>query len=137
MSGFVDFDDVEEEVKSIDESHLTENLDKDIKMVSLYKRNGKSAMFNDKTMLYYTALRKTCTDPFTLDEVNNEIAFKFSKQWDPANGQRLEDDPYGPLCFHPDSLIKYFHTNRLNGLWENEKETNGVYYQGYYDSFVG
>lgn len=134
---FVDFEDCNDNDTDKNIAQLTDNQDEDIKIISLYKRDGKSVMFDDKTMLYYTALRKTLSDPFTLEEVNDSYAFKFPHQWNPGSGERLEFDPYGPLCFHPDNLIKYFHTQRLNGLWVNETQEDGIFYQGYYDSYVG
>ena len=134
---FEEFDDMGYQSRDEQQPQFTDNKEDDIKINSLYRRENKTIMFDDKTMLYYTALRKTHCDPFTLDEVDESIAFKFNHQWNPGNGDILDNDPYGPLYFHPDSLIKYFHTNLLSGLWVNEVEEKDGLYQGYYDSHVG
>ena len=64
-------------------------------------------------------------------------AFKYEFIWDPLTGEKLEKDPYGPLYYDPDYLIKYFYTSRLNKLYAGETEDNSGYYQGYYDDGVG
>lgn len=121
---YVDFDD-------------DDNTNKIEEPQSLYVRNGKKILFDDKTMNYYKAMRYRKMDPIYLLDVDETKCFKFYHQWNPYNGERLDIDPYGPLCFHPDSLIKYFYENRLNNLWVNESQHNGVYYHGYYDDAVG
>jgi len=102
-----------------------------------YTKNGKIIIYNDKTTKYYCKLREMKMDPILQEEISDNISFKFYYQWDPYTGKRLEKDPYGPLYFHPDILIKYFYTSRLNDLWVNETEDNDEYYEGYYDAAVG
>lgn len=104
---------------------------------SLYIRDGKKVMFDDKTMNYYKTLRERHMDPILLSEIDNSISFKYPYEWNPYTGERQGKDPYGPLCFHPDTLIKYYYENRLKNIWVNETEQNGIYYQGYYDVGVG
>lgn len=120
---YVDFSEFDqEEVKEID---------------SLYERNNKKIMFDDKTMQYYLTMRFRKMDPIYLIDMDDEKCFKFYNQWNPYTGERLEIDPYGPLCFHPDSLIRYFYSNRLNGLWVCESQQDDINYEGYYDIAVG
>lgn len=90
--------------------------------------------YDDRTTIYYKTLRHTKTDPFTLDDIPDDIAFKFYHQWNSFNGSRLECDPFGPLYFHPDTLINYYYMNRLNGLWISE---NVYTNEGYYGAHVG
>lgn len=104
------------------------------KSKSLYYRDGNPIEF-DKRTEYYIAIRKSGDDVITLDDCGPN-AFKFPYQWDPVTGERLKDadgnfivDPYGPLCFDPDTLIHYYYINRLNGLW-HEPLNPGE--QGYY-----
>lgn len=104
---------------------------------SLYERDGKKIMFDEKTMLYYKTMRFRKMDPIILADVDDDKCFKFYHQWNPYTGERLGIDPYGPLCFHPDSLVKYFYENRLNNLWVNEFNQNGIQYEGYYEDAVG
>jgi hypothetical protein len=126
---YVNYDDYDDYYNMNNE--LTKNTD------TKYIRDNKPCIFDDKTMLYYAGLRKMKMDPVSFEELTDDNAFKFYQQWNPLTGERLDDDPYGPLYFHPDTLIKYFYTNRLNGLWVPETTTNGYTYQGYYDTCVG
>lgn len=104
---------------------------------SLYIRDNRKIMFNDKTMQTYKTMRFRKMDPIFLRDLNENECFRFYDQWNPYTGERLGPDPYGPLCFHPDSLIKWFYENRLNDLWVSETQQNGIMYQGYYDVAVG
>jgi len=122
---FSEFDDDD------NEKNQTEEID------SLYTQEGKKIRYDDKTMLYYKTLRFRRMDPIFLAEIDDDKCFKFYHEWNPYTGERLGIDPYGPLCFHPDSLIKYFYENRLNDLWIAETEQNGIQYQGYYADAVG
>jgi len=120
---FVDFDDYEEEtIKQYD------NLS--------YVRDGKQITFDDNTMQYYKTMRTRNMDPISLTELPSDC-FKFDYQWDAYTGERLDKDPFGPLCFDPDTLIKYYYENRLNGLWNAESDESGGYFEGYYDVAVG
>lgn len=104
---------------------------------SLYIRNSKPVLFDNKTMQYYRVARARKLDPILNEEVSEQIAFKFGQQWDPYTGERFMDDPYGPLYFHPASLIYYFYVHRLTGLWKNEEDTPTGVLEGYYDMFAG
>ena len=123
---YVDFSEEEEPAPIIGEN-----------IRSLYERNGKKTMFDDKTMDYYKTLRERKMDPILLEEVDDKIAFKFHEQWNPYTGALLDKDPYGPLYFHPDSLIRYYYVNRLNDLWISEIDQADGMYQGNYDVAVG
>lgn len=117
-----------------EEEKLENNFDKED---SLYEYDGKKIIFDDQTMFYYRAMRYRKMDPIILTDVDENKCFKFYYQWNPYNGERLGKDPYGPLCFHPDTLIKYYYENRLNNLWVNEIDQDGIQYEGYYDEAVG
>ena len=126
---YVDYVDFDEEDKN-------ENM-KDNEIDSLYVRDGKKIVFDHKTMHYYKTMRFRKMDPIYMLDLEPDTCFKFYNEWNPYTGERLGIDPYGPLCFHPDSLIKYFYENRLNNLWCGETEHHGQYYEGYYDVAVG
>lgn len=107
------------------------------KVDSLYVLNKSPIMYDNKTMQYYRVARTRKLDPILNEIVDGNIAFKFEYRWDPYTGERMGIDPYGPLYFHPASLIHYFYVHRLDGLWKNEEEINDEVLQGYYDMFVG
>ncbi|AYV76159.1 MAG: hypothetical protein Terrestrivirus4_207 [Terrestrivirus sp.] len=135
-NGFVDFDDFDEpkpkqeQYPDSDLSFLTNTL---------YKKDTKPVFFDQKTMLYYIAMRTRKMCPISFKEMDDESnAFTFHNQWNPLTGERSNDrDPYGPLYFDPNDLVKYFYENRLNGLWVPESHTDGEYYEGYYDCYIG
>lgn len=105
-----------------------------MKQNSLYRlTDGSLITYNDETYEYYKTLRKTKCDPITNEEIDEKYAFKFPYEWDPYTGERKEADPYGPLCFNPDILIKYFHTNRLINIWCEPVPED----QGMYDGWLG
>ena len=131
MSNFVDYTDLD----NIDNNSISLESENQIK--TKYIRDDKPIIFDDVTMEYYRVLRQRKMDPILLIEVDEDISFKFYDQWNPYTGQRLEKDPYGPLHFHPDSLIKYFDENKLNGLWVNETVQGEIVYEGYYDTSLG
>ncbi len=107
------------------------------KSESKYFINNQNIIYNDTTMEYYKVLRRRKMDPIFNQELKDENSFQFKYMWDPYTGEILKEDPYGPLYFHPDNLIRDFYVNRLRGLWiEDNDEANG-YYQGYYDTLVG
>lgn len=87
----------------------------------------------------YLDFRKDKIDPILmidlpLEEFPNNKYFKFKYKWNPYTGERLGEDPNGPLCFDPDALIYYFYNNRLNYLWENSNDIN---YSGYFGDALG
>jgi hypothetical protein len=96
--------------------------------------------YNETTTKFYRTLRENKINAIMQDNTgfNPERAFCFKEQWDPYTGLRIGLDPYGPLYFHPDDLIRYFYTKRLNMLWTDQiDENNGHYVQGYYGDAVG
>ena len=105
------------------------------------KVNKNNSLYNinyaHKTVEYYKNLRKVKIDPITDKIVTDDCCFKFYDQWDPYTGERKGADPYGPLYFDPDTLIKYFYSNRLRKLWVDPIDEATGYYQGYYDDGVG
>jgi hypothetical protein len=130
----MDFDD-----GLIDFSNLDLDLDLDLNKNNKYQKpmdtnqykmnNGYVIEYDDDTTGYFRAIRKTHIDPIFETYVDESYAFKFDYQWDPYTGERTIKDPYGPLYFDPDSLIKYFHSMRLNNLWNAA--------EGDYDGFFG
>jgi len=130
---YVDFVDFTDEC-----NNYTDNDNKNKEPESLYTRDNKMILYDDKTMVYYKTLRLRKMDPILLVDIDNDdICFKFKEEWNPYTGERLGPDPYGPLCFHPDYLIRHFYENRLKDIWVNESYVNGEYYEGYYDIAVG
>ena len=121
-----DFDDM-----MVDFSHCEEVKRKK----SLYNED-----YDDTTTKFYRTLRENKINAIMQDNTGfyPEKSFCFTHQWDPYTGIRMGKDPYGPLYFHPDDLIRYFYTKRLNMLWTDPVDTNqGHYIQGYYGDAVG
>lgn len=87
----------------------------------------------NETMEYYKACRIRHMDPIIQKDIDSTQSYKYYYEWDPYNGQICGIDSDGPLAFHPDTLIKYFYTNRLNDLWVPPSHE----YEGYYDMAVG
>lgn len=124
----------------IDESIKIHNLCKrlrsntikntDTQKESLYDKKNK---YSKETTEYYKIFRQCHYCPLSHEIIDDDHAFKFYYQWDPLTGERTIEDPYGPLYFNPDYLIKYFYTFRLNKLYTDV--AGG--YQGYYDDGVG
>ena len=80
-------------------------------------------------------MRKMKTCPIC-DETVSSNAFKIPKMWDAITGEFLKNnDPYGPLHFHPICLVECFYCNRMNGLLENELD-EGIA-GGYYEAVPG
>jgi hypothetical protein len=94
--------------------------------------------YDDKTTNYYSKLREMKMDPILQESVEDNISFKYYNKWNAYSGEKLnEKDPYGPLCFHPDILIKYYYTNRLNELWIDELDDGINIYEGHYGDAIG
>ena len=111
---------------------------KNIKRKSTYKKNGVPIKYDHRTEEFYRVLRMRKMDPFTHMEVNDSYVFMYPYEWDPYTGETLDIDPYGPLCFDPEELTKYFYLNRLTKLWnEPVNEGHGYFLDGYYDDGVG
>jgi hypothetical protein len=124
MNLYVNFDDIN------DDKQINDNLEHD----HLYDKE-----YDTQTIDWYKNMREKKYNIFTHDALNfneNE-AFKFSQMWDPFTGERLGDDPHGPLCFHPDDLIRFFYKRRLKMLWNEAKNDENGGYQGYYGEAVG
>jgi hypothetical protein len=96
-------------------------------------------VYNDQTEFYKTMrLKKYNVISHDAFDCNEEHLFKFNQMWDPYTGERLENDPFGSLYFHPDDLIYFYYKRRLKMLWyEPNDEIHGGYYQGYYGDAVG
>ncbi len=103
---------------------------------SKYVQHGIN--YNSHTTHYYKTLRQTKRDPITNDLVDEKLAFRFKYRWDPYTGERLDEDPYGPLLFDCDNLIKHFYETRLNNLWVKPVDDGaGFQLEGYYDDGLG
>lgn len=102
-----------------------------------YFHDNVPIVYDNQTMEYYKTVRQCHIDPILNMEVDENIAFKFKYQWDAYTGERKGIDPFGPLYFHPMSLIYYYYIHRLDGLWKDAVDTTEGYFQGYYDMLVG
>lgn len=98
-----------------------------------YEKRKYMNLYDDTTTNYYRAHRMQKTDPITFEYLDEKTAFKFPYMWNPLTGERLGNDPYGPLYFNPLTLLRHFYESRLNTLWI--KPTDG--FQGYYGDGVG
>jgi hypothetical protein len=100
--------------------------------------NSKSKInFDNTTILYYKSMRKQHCCPLSSKKVDPDTCFKLYDMWDPYTGERLGRDPYGPLCFDIDTLIKYIYNNRLRKLWVDQSDGNDGVFEGYYDDAIG
>lgn len=105
------------------------------KSTSLYDKK-----YDETTTKFYRTLRENKINAIMQDNTgfDPEQSFCFEHKWDPYTGIRDGLDPYGPLYFHPDDLIRYFYIKRLNMLWTEPIDLNqGYYIQGYYGDAVG
>lgn len=92
------------------------------KCYDLYLRKKEEKDANEIIIDNYLTNRRNKIDPILLIELpinsmNDKDIFKFNYQWNPYTGSRTIIEKNGPLCFDPDTLIHYFYTNRLRGLW--------------------
>ncbi len=95
-------------------------------------------LYDYRTTEYYKTMRERKLDPILDIEVDEKHAFKFNQQWDAYTGERLGDDPFGPIYFKPISLVYYFYIHRLDGLWKNASVSDdGLIFEGFYDMLVG
>jgi hypothetical protein len=104
---------------------------------SLYKLNGSQVIYNDETLEYYRVARHRKMDPILFQEMDDTTAFKYDKWWDPYSPTIYGVDPYGPLYFHPDNLIRNYYVNRLVNLYVQPTDDDNGYFTGYYDNGVG
>jgi len=93
--------------------------------------------YDTTTTGYYKSFRVTKTDPLIYIQLCDSMCFKFHNRWDSYTGERLEIDNDGPLCFHPDSLIRYFYLHRLDNLWHEPVDETRGHYEGYFGDGVG
>lgn len=105
----------------------------------IIKEKKYDVQYNELTNEFYKNMREKKYNVFTHEriEYDEQTLFKFKYMWDPYTGCRKQEDPFGPLYFHPDDLINYFYKKRLNLLWNEPKDEFGGYYQGYYGDGVG
>jgi hypothetical protein len=89
--------------------------------------------FDDTTTSYYKSYRLNKMDPITDEILQDDSCFKFRYMWNPYTGERLGEDPFGPLCFNPINLLRHFYLMRLNKLWVDGEEG----YEGYFSGGVG
>lgn len=135
MSGFVD---IRSAIKKTPKTTVRKTIVKPAKSQSLYISNLRKTpiVYNNRTMNYYTTVRKCHIDPILDIEVDPQYSFKYGNQWDPYTGEIFGEDPYGSLYFHPACLVHYFYSKRLDGLWKAEEDTPEGHFAGYYDQFV-
>jgi len=125
----IDFSDVNIDIEiTRDNKYVQKKED-----VSYTLENGYPIQYDKHTTGYYRVIRKTKVDPILEIEVDERYAFKFKFQWDPYTGKRTCVDPFGPMYFDPDSIIKHLYTVRLNNLWNAPSGE----YEGYYGDAVG
>jgi hypothetical protein len=86
------------------------------------------------TIQYYKSHRIQKTDPVTFEVLEDNKCFKYYKIWNPYTGVVLNNDPYGPLCFNPVTIVTHIYYSRLNNIWINESD--GIY-SGYYGDGIG
>lgn len=72
-------------------------------------------------------------DPFTDQEIPDNLIFEFVNIWDPYTGLREKPDPIGPLCFNAINLYDYYYLNRYKGLWNPPVDQ----FQGFYGDLIG
>jgi len=86
----------------------------------IYKKLLKDCLNSKSITDNYHNFRNVKTDPLTylnLPLVKGKPIFEYSYCWEPLTGEVIDKDPRGSLFFDPDTLIYYFHTNRLRYLW--------------------
>ena len=108
------------------------------KEISKYRHNGEPITYTDYTMTTLCSIRYRKMDIISYTDLTSEKeSFAFPWQWDPYTGDRLELDPYGPLYFDVDQLIRYFWENRLEHLFVQPSDEQGGFYAGYHAEGVG
>lgn len=99
--------------------------------------------YDDYTTNLYFVMREKKYNVISHDafDCNTDHIFKYKYMWDPYTGEKKEEDPIGPLCFHPDDLIYFFYTRRKKLLWIESKDIvegiNEGVYEGYYGDGLG
>lgn len=128
--------------RSLLSSH-TEN--KAVEPASLYTRDGRVVIFDATTMNKYVTVRKQRWDIVCYCPMEDKGSiFEYPYQWDSYTGERLLDatqkpilDPYGAFCFDVNSLIYWWHSRRLEGLWVGEQQLGNEMLQGHYGDYLG
>ena len=105
--------------------------------IPVKKTKLKGPKYDKQTTEFYRVTRERKLDPIMQTQLDPEFAFAFPYKWDPYTGERQGLDPDGPFYFDPDTLIKYFHTQRLKKLWVYSADEQAGYYEAYYDDAVG
>lgn len=105
----------------------------DFTSVKESNNNKNNNNYDLTTTETYRIKRLFKLDPFTDEEIPENLMFKFYHKWDPYTGERSTIDEVGPLCFNALTLYEYYFKNRLNGLWN---PPTGVF-EGYYGDLVG
>lgn len=129
MTDFVDFDDC-------DECDIAPTVEKK----SLYDMGTHEYEYDSTTLKHYKAIREHKFNVFLPEssDFDPDTAFAYHNMWNPYNGTISGKDPYGPLLFFPDDLIRYFYIRRLDMLWVEPQDDVALgYYQGYYGDAVG
>lgn len=96
-------------------------------------------IYDEQTDEFYRNMRENKYNVISHDKFAYDVdqAFKFEYMWDPYTGELKEKDIFGPLYFDPNELIYFFYKRRLKLLWNESKDENGGYYEGYYGDAVG
>lgn len=93
--------------------------------------------YDDLTTKYYKSHRIQKTDPITFEELKDSYCFSYYNIWNPYTGSILINDPFGPLCFNPETIISHLYYSRLNNLWVELSDEKDALYSGYYGDCVG
>jgi hypothetical protein len=129
---FVDFDDDSDDENVIMHDNTTKPLSK-------YDMTKMAYQYDKRTLEYYRVIRERRSNPFFPDMCfdQSDDVFQYPFRWNAYDGNIIDVDPYGPLCFDPEELSQYFYSKRLNMLWHNETDTSSGVYGGYYGDAVG
>lgn len=124
---FVDFGDYDEIITS------------DEKQLSPYNMKNYTFNYDHTTLEYYRVIRERKLNVFLSDcsEFDHNMSFQYKYRWDAYSGKIIDIDTCGPLCFHPDDLIRYFYLKRLDMLWTAPVDETSGYFHGYYGDAVG
>ena len=123
--------DIEFSFDTIDFSSIIKN---DNSVQNNENNENNENKYDKTTNETYRIRRLFKIDPFTDQEIKNDLIFEFKQMWNPYTGLRNDKlDPVGPLCFNAINLYDYFYNNRYKGLWNPPTEQ----YQGYYGEYIG
>jgi len=107
---------------------------------SLYNMDSNKYEYDATTLKHYKAIRTSKFNVFLPESTDFDVstAFAYPNMWDPYNGKITGIDPYGPLLFFPDDLVRYYYTKRLDMIWnEPIDDVDTGYFAGYYGDAVG